>query len=123
MMELFAEGGWGMYPVLVFGLLLVGTSARYAWDGEPMRLRFALALSALLIVSTLNAMLTDLAAVFDYVSDPARTPDAALARTLCTGLKESTRPGALGGALLSLALVFVAVGVYRGVQRELRAAT
>ncbi|MCZ7677927.1 MAG: hypothetical protein M5U28_03745, partial [Sandaracinaceae bacterium] len=93
MMELFAEGGWGMYPVLVFGLLLVGTSARYAWDGEPMRLRFALALSALLIVSTLNAMLTDLGAVFDYVSDPARTPDAALARTLCTGLKESTRPG------------------------------
>ncbi len=123
MLELFAEGGWGMYPVLVFGLLMIGTSARYAWDGEPMRLRFALALAALLVVSVLHATLTDVAAVFDYVSDPARTPDAELGRTLCIGLKESTRPGALGGALLTFALVLVAVGVYRGARRELRAAS
>jgi hypothetical protein len=33
---------------------------------------------------------------------------------------ESTRPGALGGALLVLALVLVSVGVYRAGQKEIR---
>jgi hypothetical protein len=122
MIEFFQEGGFGMYPVLVFGLVLIGTAGRYAWDGEPMRLRVALALAVLLIVTVAHATWTDLAAVFDHISDPARTPEAELTRTLFVGLKESTRPGALGGALLSFALMLVCVGVYRGARRELRAA-
>ncbi len=122
MLQFFAEGGFGMYPVLVFGLVLIGTAGRYALDGEPIRLRFVLAMSALLIVSMLHAMLTDVAMVFWYLEEPSRAPDAEFARILVTGLKESTRPGALGGALLAFALVLVAIGVYRGTRKELRAA-
>ena len=40
MLEFFHEGGWGMYPVLVLGLMLMVSAARYALDGEPVRLRF-----------------------------------------------------------------------------------
>lgn len=121
MLYFFQEGGWGMFPVLAFGLVLLATAARYAWDSEPVRLRFAIAMSAVLVVTMTHAMLTDVAAVFSYVSDPANVSDADLTRTVFTGLMESTRPGALGGAMLSLALVLVAVGVYRSSRRELRA--
>jgi hypothetical protein len=38
-----------------------------------------------------------------------------------TGLMESTRPATLGGALLAIALILVAVGAYRSGQRELHA--
>lgn len=122
MLDFFREGGWGMFPVLVFGLVLLATAARYAWDCEPARLRFAIAMSVLLVVTITHAMLSDLAAVFSFVQDSERVADDQLARIVFTGLMESTRPGAFGGALLILALVLVAVGVYRGGRRELRLA-
>jgi hypothetical protein len=122
MLQFFREGGWGMYPVLVFGLVMLATAARYAWDFEPARLRFVVATAMVVIVSMTHAMLTDLAQVLWYVSDAERVPDAELTRTIIVGLMESTRPGGLGGALLALALVLVAIGVYRGGRRELRAA-
>lgn len=121
MLQFFVEGGWGMWSVLVFGLVLLATAGRYAFDGEPARLRFALAVSAVLLVSMTHAMLTNVAAVFWYVQDPERVADDELSRTVFIGLMESTRPGALGGALLTLGLVLVAIGVYRGARRELRA--
>lgn len=121
MLQFFREGGWGMWPVLVFGLVLLGTAARYAWDGEAVRLRFAVAVGAVLTVSMLHAMLTNVAAVFSYVQDPERVPDSGLSRIVFTGLMESTRPGIMGGAMLSLGLVLVSIGVYRSSRRELRA--
>ena len=123
MLQFFVEGGWGMWPVLVFGLVMLATAGRYAWDFEPARLRFALATAAVVLVSMTHAMLTNVAAVFWYVSDAARAPSEELTRIVFTGLMESTRPGALGGALLTLAMVLIAIGVHRGGRRELRAAT
>lgn len=122
MVQFFVEGGFAMLPVAVFGLVLLGTAGRYAWDGEPERLRFAIAMAVLLVATSLHAMLLDVAAVFAYVQSPERVRDADLVRVVFTGLMESTRPGALGGALLVLALVLVAIGVYRSGRRELRAA-
>jgi hypothetical protein len=123
MMQMWIEGGWGMFPVLVFGLVTLYASGRYAVDGEPVRLRFVAAMSVLLLASMVHSMLTNVAAVFSFLQDPERAPDAELSRILFTGLMESTRPGALGGALLVLALVLVAVGVYRAGRKELRLAT
>ncbi len=42
-------------------------------------------------------------------------------RHLYEGLKESSRPGVLGLALLSIGLSFVAIGIYRAGKRELDA--
>lgn len=121
MIDFFREGGWGMYPVLVFGLVLLGSAGRYAWDLEPARLRFSVVMSLLVITASFHAMLTDVAQVFWYVQSPERAPDDVLARTVLQGLMESTRPGGLAGALVTLALVLIAIGVYRGGRRELRA--
>ncbi|MBX7191836.1 MAG: hypothetical protein K1X94_07250 [Sandaracinaceae bacterium] len=122
MMQMWIEGGWGMFPVLVFGLITMFAAGRYAIDGQTPRLRFVAAMSGVLVVSMAHSMLTNVAAVFSFLQDPARAPDADFSRILCTGLMESTRPGALGGALLVLTLVLVAVGVYRAGQKELRLA-
>ena len=121
MKDFFVEGGWAMWPVLVFGLVLIVGSVRYAWDGERARLRFIASMVAVLVAAVVHGVLTNVAMVFWYLEDAVRAPDEQFLRILVTGLKESTRPFGLGGALLALALVFVAVGTYREMRRELRA--
>ena len=122
MLQFWIEGGWGMFPVTAFGLVMILAAGRFAFDGELLRLRFISAMGVVLAAAMTHAMLTNVAAVFSFLQDPERAPDAEFGRILCTGLMESTRPGALGGALLVLSLVLVAVGVYRAGQKELRLA-
>jgi hypothetical protein len=118
MIEFFIEGGWGMYPVLVLGLVLLGASVRYAMDGEPIRLRFIWVTSFALLVVMAHSTWTCVAAVFQFVRS---VPQTTFQSVLMTGLMESTRPATLGGALLSVALIIVSIGTYRSGRRELRA--
>lgn len=116
--DFFVEGGWGMYPTLVFGVMTVGGAVWFAVKPEPRRLAFTAAMWLTLVSAIVHATWTDLAAVMAYLEDPAKTPDGAIARTLVTGLKESTRPGALGGIFLTLALLIVAIGTLRAPRRD-----
>jgi hypothetical protein len=121
MLEFFQEGGWGMYPVLVLGLMLVVSAGRYTFDGEPVRLRFIGVLSLTHLAFIATALTSDVAKVFWYLQSPERVPDAELWRILFEGLKESSRPALLGFPLLGLALILVSAGVYRVGRRELAA--
>ena len=49
MREAFHMGGWGMYPTLIFGLLLIAASARYAVrpDRRVVPLQISLGLTTL----------------------------------------------------------------------------
>jgi hypothetical protein len=107
------EGGWGMWPVLILGLVGLASSVRYALRPERYCLRFIAVLWVTLIVAVTHATITDVAAVFAYLEDPARAPDGQMARLLVTGLKESSRPAALGGIFLTLMPLLAAAGVYR----------
>ena len=107
------EGGWGMWPVMLLGLVALASATRYAIRPERLCLRFVAVLWVTLVVAVVHATVTDLAAVFRYFEDPARAPDSEIARTLLVGLKESTRPAALGGIFLTLVPLLAAVGVYR----------
>jgi hypothetical protein len=118
MVQFSIEGGWGMYPVAVLGLMLIWAAIRYAVDLEPVRVRSITALALALLATMIHATWTCIAAVFHSLE---RSPTESFARTLMTGLMESTRPAALGGALLAVALILVAVGAHRSAQRELRA--
>ena len=120
--DFFMEGGWGMYPVLVLGVMLVVSAARYAIDGESVRLRFVVALALSLVASIATACTADVAKVFWYLQSPERVSDALFLRILVEGLKESSRPAMLGFPLLGLALIAVSIGVYRTGRRELAAA-
>ncbi|MBI4703791.1 MAG: hypothetical protein HY744_21995 [Deltaproteobacteria bacterium] len=121
MFQFFIEGGWGTWPTLVFGLVLLWAAGRYAWDGAPPRLRFAVAMAVVEAVTCVHAVLSGLATVSWYLEDPKRAPDAQLVRILMTGIKESSRSGMLGGTFLLLASVLVAIGVYRTGRREVGA--
>lgn len=112
--DFMKEGGWGMWPVLLLGLAVIAGALRYAARPRASWLHFVAALWLTLLVVTVHAVITDLAAVFRYLEDVERAPDPHFARILVTGLKESTRPAALGGIFLTLAPLLVAVGFYRG---------
>lgn len=116
-MEFMREGGFGMWPVLVFGLFAVGAAIRYAWRPAPGRMGFVVGMVLTTMSAVAHATWTDLGAVFRYLESPERAPDAELVRVLMVGLKESTRPGALGGMLITLALLAVSVGLHRAATR------
>ena len=120
--DAFREGGWGMYPVVVLGLLLMVSAGRYAFDGEPVRLRFITILSVTLLVFSVEGTLTTLAKTFWFLEDPTRVPSDQYANILAEGIKESSRPCVTGLAFLGLTLILATIGVYRVGQRELRAA-
>ena len=122
MMDFFLEGGPGMYPVLLIGGLVLVSAGSYAYDTEPVRLRFLAVGSLALFVFMTGAILSNVAHVFWYLEDETRVPADQLWRTLFTGLKEASRPGLLGFLLWGVALVLVSVGVYRSGRRELKAA-
>jgi uncharacterized membrane protein YqhA len=121
MIEFFKEGGWGMWPILVIGVILVVSSGRYAIDREPVRLRFVTVLSFGHLAFIAGAVLTDMATVLWAVSAEGLSEEIRT-RILLEGMKESTRPGVLGLLLLGVALVLVSIGVYRAGLSELRAA-
>jgi hypothetical protein len=116
--EFFAEGGWGMYPTLIFGLVTVGGAVWFALKPEPRRLAFTAGMWLTLVSAILHATWTDLAAVMAYLADASQKPDAPIVQALFQGLKESTRPGALGGIFLTLGLLIVAVGALRAPKRD-----
>ncbi len=122
MVEFFQEGGWGMYPVLIVGLVLLGSAAYFAIDRSAARLRFMGALSLALVVFSVQSLIVDMATVFWALSDGNRFAGADRVAILLEGLKESSRPMTLGLGLLGLALICVAIGVYRMDRRELQAA-
>jgi hypothetical protein len=113
MVEFFQEGGWGMWAILIFGVTLVGAAVRFAVRPRRDQIPFLAAMALTTMVTTFHATWTALGAVFNAVSDDKRVPDAQVTRVLMEGLKECTRPGSFGGAVLALACVLFAVGVLR----------
>jgi|SRR5580704_14650247 hypothetical protein len=113
MVEMFMEGGWGMWAILIFGLTLVGATVRFAARPHRGQIPFIAAMWLTTLVSAVHATWTAFGAVFNALSDEKRVPDAMLTRTLMEGMKEATRPGSFGGAVLTLTCVLFAVGVLR----------
>lgn len=113
MIEFFKEGGWGMWPILVLGLVTMGAAARFALKPERRQIGFLAAIALATLISIVHATWTDFSAVFGALGDEKLTSDAMMPRILAEGLKESTRPGAMGGSFLTLAAILVAVGMLR----------
>lgn len=112
--EFMIEGGWGMWTVLLFGGTCLGAGVRFAARPSPRWLWFTGALWVTVLTAVTHAMLTNVSAVCRFLEDPDHVPDAQVARVLFAGIKEASRPGALGGIFLTLAALSVAIGVFRG---------
>lgn len=111
--EFMREGGWGMWPILLLGLVTLASSIRYMARPERYCMPFIASLWVALLVVVVQATISDLAAVFSYLEDPVRAPPAQVVRLLFGGLKESTRPAGLGGIFLTLSPLLIAGGIYR----------
>jgi hypothetical protein len=113
MIEFFKEGGWGMWAILVFGLVAIGAAIRFAARPARQQMGFLGAMSLTTVLATLNATWTDFGAVFAALSDEKRIADAQMTRIMWEGFKECTRPGAFGLGLLTIVSLLFAVGLLR----------
>ncbi|HEY0712020.1 MAG TPA: hypothetical protein VGF45_05065 [Polyangia bacterium] len=112
-MQFMTEGGFAMWPILLVGLIGFCGGLRFAIAPEPRWLAFTLAMWVTLLTTVAHATLLDVGAVMTALQNEARYPDPILVRSLFAGLKEATRPAALGGTFLSVIALVVSVGVFR----------
>ena len=113
MLEFFKEGGWCMWAILVFGLVMIGAAGRFAARPERRQMPFLGAITVTTLVTIIHGTWTDFGAVFNALSDPKRVPDAELTRTMWAGFREAMRPGDFGGGLVTLACLLFSVGLLR----------
>lgn len=115
-MEWFRLGGWGMYPILIIGLVSLGTSAFFAARGDATVRDSLRAMLRALFWFTVTAVASDLTTVFFYLQKPD-VPDNMVLRILLQGVGESLTPVTLGGSFLALSWLFAAIGQRRADQR------
>jgi hypothetical protein len=111
--QFMRQGGFGMVPLLIFGVVCLGAGLWFAVRPARRPLAFTGVMWLLVLTSMLHTMLINVSVVFRAMEDARQVPMDHLPRVLFAGLKESSRPGALGGIFLSLTLLSVAVGVFR----------
>ncbi|WP_437291228.1 hypothetical protein [Sorangium sp. So ce406] len=109
MSDAFHMGGWGMYPTLVFGLLLLAASVRYAISPERRFVPLQISLGILTLVSGGLGFVSGAIKSLTYMG--AVQPDA---RWLwMVGIGESLHNVALALSLLVLSSLAATVGAYR----------
>lgn len=107
MWSMFREGGWGMIPTLVLGLVMIAFAFRYATKPDP---RLFAPLASLGIVTLLMGSLASVTGIMKSLAafgGPVRI-------ALC-GVAESLNNLALALALLLVATLLVCVGAIRAI--------
>jgi hypothetical protein len=117
--EGWQDGGWGMWPILVFGVLALFGAARFAWRGEHALAGFirwmALTTASSAVLGFTVAMNKVLSVAigndprFAAPTDPAELAEFRV-RVLIEGTKEASSCLIFGLILLTLAFLLVAVG-------------
>ena len=107
MSNAFAAGGFGMYPTLVFGLLLVGTSLRYAATPHARWVPLMVSLGLVTLFAGALGFTTGLIAT----SQAAGRSDAA--SLAIAGFGESLHNLALAFLLIVMASMAAALGALR----------
>ena len=111
MLYYLRAGGFSMWIVLAFGIAVLASSFALLRDPDPRRLSTVRAHTWGTAVATLGGVASNVIAVFHYIVRHD-DPDA-----LYQGLAEALTPAVLGGMMLSVAWLFVAVAVRRTATR------
>lgn len=109
MLQLFREGGLGMFPTLVFGLALLFVAARYAQRPERCFVPLLLGLGTVTLSSGALGFVAGLMATFRFVGGvPASQRYVAI-----IGIGESLANVAFALAFIVLASLAASVGAWR----------
>ena len=106
---LFRNGGWGMYPIVVFGLIALATAGYFAVRADGRAKAFLDLMPKVIFWATVTAFASDLIAVAGYF-ESHEVPDPQVLRILIQGGGESLSTIVFGGAFLMLTYLFTAVG-------------
>lgn len=109
MQDALHQGGWGMVPTLLFGLIALGTALRFAVQGRGRLLGFLESLSRAVLAFSLSAFFTGVVVSLSALEPPSSLGEDT-ARVLLIGLRDATHNLALGFTLLSLIHLLIAVG-------------
>lgn len=110
MLDAFHDGGWGMYPTTIAGLVLIAAAVRYAQRPDHRRLQSVRALSLLVF---LVACLGFVAGVIKSFSFASGKPEE-LGVYVVAGVGESLNNIGLGIGMLVIATIIRVYGVSRG---------
>ena len=110
MQDAFRLGGWGMYPTLFVGIILIITAARFA--GNPARGRLA-PIVGLGVLVTLTSTLGFVTGVIRTLLSANEIDPSAPGHVVIVGIGESLNNVGLGLCELVLATILVVVGLSR----------
>jgi len=112
MWEHFRDGGWGMFPTLVFGLILVVVSIRYALSPRQRDVPLMISLAVLTFVSGALGFVSGVMTTFHFVAEGGLKGEEATAITL-QGVAESLNNVGFALMLLTLATMSAAYGSWK----------
>jgi hypothetical protein len=113
-LEHFRDGGFGMYPTLAFGALLVAVALKYAMTPHRRFVPLLIALNVLTLSAGALGFVTGVITTARYVSDVATSNQTLIA---VEGVGESLNNVAFALILVVLAAMAVTLGAWK-VARE-----
>lgn len=118
-LHFMAEGGWGMWFVLSFGLITLSAALGFARRPRPEGERAVRSFSRATTFSAVSTVFLNLAAVGSRVpNEPAFAHHPQIHFVVMEGIAESLAPAILGSTLLCFVWLVMAVG-QRRLAREL----
>jgi hypothetical protein len=106
----YAAGGWGMYPVSVFGFFLIATSVLYALRPQPRLARLAFTLGAVTFAAGVLGAITGMCTCFHYIPQVEQGKQLAI---MALGVEESLHDTVLALMLVVLGGLITAIGTTR----------
>jgi len=110
MLDSFRDGGWGMFPTLIFGLLLLGASVRYAVKPEARWVPLQLALGVLTLTSGMLGFVTGVITTTRHLE---QLPTERIGLIGAIGVGESLNNASLALLLMMIAALLTSVGAVR----------
>jgi hypothetical protein len=106
----FKAGGWGMYPVMVFGFFLLATAVLHALRPEPRFQRLVNTLGILTITAGLLGTAVGICNSAHYLGQVSREEQL---QTLAAGCEESLHILVLSLMIIAIAGLITAVSTIR----------
>ena len=104
----FQDGGWGMWFVLVFGVLSMTGAGRFAWRGEHRLTAFMRWMTLTTLASAVFGFITGMMKVFAYIVEQAKPDERTL--ILYQGTREASNTLAFGLMLTTITCLLAAIG-------------